>query len=296
MHLQTIVALTDFSAAAEQGLDRAALLASSHHARLRILYGAETIDPRFVDPQARLEQRARQLARRHDIVVTAVESSGDGVGDLLAEAGRADLLVVYGRMRLSWRKLWRGSGLSRILRSSPCPVLVVQSAPRGAYERVLVAANFSKVSGALLRYAGGLEADAWLEVYHAIDSRDEAKLRSAEASMKAVQRYRTEAPQHARHRMLQLTDAFDTRRNRVATVIGAGDPARQLAVQQESSGADLVAVGHTRRPAWVEFLVGGVAQRLVGGIGCDLLVFPRDYALPEGRAGAPGRGMSGQCA
>ena len=65
MRLQTIVALTDFSTAAEHALDRAALLAAEHKARLHLLFGAEQPDPKFVDPQARLAQRARQLARRH---------------------------------------------------------------------------------------------------------------------------------------------------------------------------------------------------------------------------------------
>ena len=54
MHLQTIVAITDFSAAAEQALDRAAMVAADHHARLRIHYGTDTPDPKFTDPHARL--------------------------------------------------------------------------------------------------------------------------------------------------------------------------------------------------------------------------------------------------
>ena len=75
MRLQTILALTDFSAQAEHGLERAAMLAATHNARLRILYGAETPNPKFVDSFARLEQRARQLARRHGVQVVAVNQA-----------------------------------------------------------------------------------------------------------------------------------------------------------------------------------------------------------------------------
>jgi len=93
MHLQTIVAITDFSAAAEQALDRAAMVAADHHARLRIHYGTDTPDPKFADPHARLEQRARQLARRHDVaVVAARQGTGDVVADALAATAGADLL------------------------------------------------------------------------------------------------------------------------------------------------------------------------------------------------------------
>ncbi|EER58756.1 UspA domain-containing protein, partial [Acidovorax delafieldii 2AN] len=53
MHLNTIVAITDFSAAAEHALDRAALVAASHRAWLRILYGADTPNAGLADPYAR---------------------------------------------------------------------------------------------------------------------------------------------------------------------------------------------------------------------------------------------------
>ncbi len=299
MHLQTIVALTivaltDFSAAAEQALDRAAMVAASHHARLRIFYGTDRPDPKFTDPHARLEQRARQLARRHDIAAVAGgRGTGDVVADALAAAAGADLLVMDRRTHCSWMHLLRSSPWARVLRGSRCPVLIVQNTPEGAYQHVLIAVDFSEAAGALVRYAGGLQAEARLELYHAIDRRDEARLRSAEASMQAIQTYRAEVREHARRKMLPLATAFDTRRNRVATVIGAGDPARQLAVQHEASGADLIAVGHTRRWTAMGWLMGSVAVRLVGGVQCDVLVFPRGYALQQGRMAAPKRTVSG---
>ncbi len=67
MRLHTIVALTDFSPAAEHALERAALLAGAHGAQLRILFAADGSVARFDDPQARLVQRARHLSRRHGL-------------------------------------------------------------------------------------------------------------------------------------------------------------------------------------------------------------------------------------
>ena len=294
MHLQTIVAITDFSAAAEQALDRAAMVAADHHARLRIHYGTDTPDPKFADPHARLEQRARQLARRHDVaVVAARQGTGDVVADALAATAGADLLVMDRRAHFNWGRLLRGSPWARVLRGSRCPVLIVQNAPKSAYRHVLVAVDFSETAWALVRYAGGLQGEARLELYHAIDRRNEAKLRSAEASMQAIQAYRAEVREQARQKMLPLATALDTRRNRVASVLGAGDPARQLAVQHEASGADLIAVGYQRRPAPVDWLMGSVAVRLVGHVQCDVLVFPRDYALREGRTTARNCAVSG---
>ena len=300
MHLNTIVAITDFSAAAEHALDRAALVAASHHARLRLLYGADTPNAGLADPHARLEQRARQLARRHGLAVTALAAEGDGAGGVVRQAlhaaADADLLVMDRRATSGWRQLLGGAVLARILRASHCPVLVVQRAVQGDYQRMLVAVDFSDASAALVRYAGGLQAEALLELYHAIDLRDEARLRSAEAPMAALQAYRTQMRERAQHRMLPLATAHHARRNRVATTIGAGDPARQLAVQHEATGADLIAVGHARRPALLEWLTGSVAGRLLGGVDCDVLVFPAGYAAPQGRGARPGCAVSGQSA
>ena len=296
MHLQTIAAFTDFSAAAEQALDRAALVAAHHGAGLRLRYCTDTPDPRFADPHARLEQRARQLARRHEVPVTAVaQGTGDVVRDALAASADADLLVLDRRAECGLWPLLRERALARILRGSRCPVLVVQRVPQGAYRRMLIAVDFSGASASLLRYAGGLQDDALLEIYHAVDLRDEAKLRSAEASAQALRAYRAQMLEQARRRMLPLASAYDARRNRVATAIGRGDPARELAVQGEASGADLIAVGYTRRPWLAEWLLGSVAGRLLGRVDCDVLVFPTGFALPQGRAVPAAHAREGLC-
>ena len=166
MRLKTVVAFTDFSAQAEQCLDRAALLARAHQAELRIVYGAEVPSPKFSDPFARLEQRGRQLARRHGITAVAVGGSGDLLGDALTQARDADLLVLDRRSHRAWPSFWRGSTVEQVIRRSTCPVLVVQQPAVDAYAQLLVAVDFSEVSRSLVRYASGLEAGAAMELFH----------------------------------------------------------------------------------------------------------------------------------
>jgi nucleotide-binding universal stress UspA family protein len=157
-----------------------------------------------------------------------------------------------------------------------------------------VAVDFSAASRPLVRYAGDFETGAALELFHAIDTHDEARLRSAEASTAAVQAYRREVLQYAQERLYRLSNVFDARRNRVGTLIGRGDLARQLTVQQESADADLVVLGQEHRSWLMELLRGSVARRLLAGcLQSDLLVVPHAYlgvmpgaaqpACPEGR-------------
>ena len=277
MRIQNILALTDFSIQAEHGLDRAAALAAAHGARLRILYACETPPLQLSDPMARLDQRARQLARRHGVEVSTIAGTGRLLEDGLTEAARADLMVAHGRMYRDGVVLPRRQLLYPLLRRSPCPVLVVQRPWQGAYARVLVSVDFCAASRPLVRYAGDLEAGAALELFHAIDTHNEARLRSAEASTAAVQAYRREVQQYAQQQLYRLSDVFEARRNRVGTLIGRGDAVRHLAVQQERIGADLVVLGQERRSWLMDWVRGSVPRKLLaGGMKSDLLVVPHD--------------------
>ena len=277
MRIQNILALTDFSIQAEHGLDRAAALAAAHGARLRILYACETPPLQLSDPMARLDQRARQLARRHGVEVSTIAGTGRLLEDGLTEAARADLMVAHRRMYRDGAVLPRRQLLYPLLRRSPCPVLVVQRPLQGAYARVLVSVDFCAASRPLVRYAGDLEAGAALELFHAIDTHNEARLRSAEASTAAVQAYRREVQQYAQQQLYRLSDVFEARRNRVGTLIGRGDAVRHLTVQQERIGADLVVLGQERRSRLMDWVRGSVPRKLLaGGMKSDLLVVPHD--------------------
>lgn len=281
MRMQSILTLTDFSSQAEHGLDRAAALAAAHGAQLRILYACETPPLQLSDPVARLEQRARQLGRRHGLPVTALHGAGQGVvADALQAAAQADLLVLDRRMQSGWHAWWRPCVLAQLLRRAPCPVLVVQQPAQGAYGHVLVALDAAPAVPALLRYAGALEGSARVELFQPCPVRGPCD---------ATLAYRSQEQWRVR-----LSDAFEARRNRVDLRVGGQDLARQLVVQQERVGADLIVLGHRRRGLLTETLRGAVARRLLQGVRCDVLVVPHDGASqPQERrqaVAAPGWG------
>ncbi len=187
---------------------------------------------------------------------------GGAADGVLRAAAQADLLVLDARMRRGWRSLWRGSLLMRLLRHSPCPVLVVREAPRGAYGHVLVDVDFSPASRAVVRYAGGLQASATMELFHGADRREPT----------VAQAYRQDVRRQARQRRVRLSDAFHARRNRVAMTTGTQDAVQQLVVQQQRTGADLLVLGglpHGLVRGWWQ---GRRVRRLLGGVDCDVLV------------------------
>ncbi|QPF75937.1 universal stress protein [Roseateles sp. DAIF2] len=290
--MHTILTLNDFSSAAEQALARAVLLARRHDAVLELAHLDGTGPP---DVGERLQRCAAMLARRHRLRVRCLGVL-DGETQLreILRARSIDLLV------LGWpeeqRHAWLFTPLARrLLRRQPCPLLVVRRPAERAYAKLLVAVELMAPQRALrlVEAAAALQPEAQLELFHAIGTRDEARLRAAEASYRSVLAYREALYRQARQHLLQLSDSLGARRNRLMYTLGRGDPARQTLVQQEHGGAELIVVGlRPPRPAWAGPLLGSTAATLLGRAGCDLLVWPQEQ---EG-APAPAQAASSPAA
>jgi nucleotide-binding universal stress UspA family protein len=226
---------------------------------------------------SRLAHAARNLGHRFGITVRPVAQTANTLAHVAQEASCADLLVLNHRRERTLASLLQGQPAERLVRLCRCPVLVTKTAPRRSYERILVAVDFTPASKRLVRLAWVLDSKAEVELFHAISSQNEARLRAAEASRRAIQAYRHECMRHARDRIFWLTDTFDSRRNRVLSAIGHGDPARQAVVQQDHVGADLLVVGKRRSSPIADFVFGSVAQRVLCWATSDVLVVPDDF-------------------
>lgn len=280
MHFDSILAVSDFTAQSAHALERAALLARQHQAVLRLIHLSETPNSFPADPIARLAQRARQLARRHEIAVHAFERSAS-LDAVLAEAHANTLLVMGPLSERCWKRFRLGTTLDQAVNGSACPLLVVKQAPLRPYERVLVAVDLSTRSRPLIDFARWFSNPQVLKLFHTIDTIEDGKLRSASVSPEAIQANRFGSRQHARDRLVHLvgglaapspactdpTLVFD---------VGNGDPAYSTALHQQATGADLVVVGKRRRSPLAQLFTGSVAQRLAKWADSDVLVAPLD--------------------
>ncbi len=273
MHFDSILAVSDFTAHAEHALERAAMLARQHQVTLRLIHLAEYPNTFLSDPIARLGQRARQLGRRHEIPVHALEASAS-LDEVLAEACASTLLVMGPSSQRSWKRFHRGTTLDQAVHGSLSPLLVVKQAPVKLYERVLVAVDLSPRSRPLIDFARRFSTPTVLKLFHAIDTIEDGKLRSVNVSRETIQANRLGSRLHARERLAQLIDGLDRDRHPLAFDVGNGDPAYSAALQQRATQAELVVVGKRRSSALVHFLTGSVAQRLAKWADSDVLVVP----------------------
>lgn len=278
MHFDSILAVSDFTADSEHALERAALLARQHQFPLRLIHFAEGQNPFPSDPIARLGQRARQLARRHEIAAHAIELSAS-LEDVLAEAHAATLMVMGPLSHRSWKRFHLGTTLDRAVHGSVSPLLVVKQAPVRPYERVLVAVDLSPWSTPLIDLARQLSTPALLKLFHAIDTIEDGKLRSVNVSSELIQSYRLSSRHQARERLAQLIGglAFTSptaNDPQLTFEVGNGDPAYSTALHQQATKADLVVVGKRPSSPLVQFFTGSVAQRLAKWAAGDVLIAP----------------------
>lgn len=273
MSFNAILAVSDFTAHSEHALERAALLAQQHRATLRLVFYAEERHPFLSDPIARLEQRARQLARRTHVTVHAVQKPCS-IDDVLTEARTADLLVMGPLTHRSWKKFHRGTTLDQAVHGSNCPLLVVKREPASVYERVLVAIDLSPLSTKLIDIGRRFCKTSELRLFHAIDTIEDSRLRMADASFESIQAHRIGSRLHARDRLSQLVGALDEQHPAFAYEIGNGDPAYAAALHQHATQAELVVVGRRKSSTLERLVTGSVAQRLAKWAQSDVLVAP----------------------
>ncbi|QHE77745.1 universal stress protein [Hydrogenophaga sp. PBL-H3] len=280
MHFDSILAVSDFTALSSHALERAAQLARQHQAILRLVHVAEGPTTFLTDPVARLAHRARQLARRHEISAHAIERSAS-LNEVLAEASASTLLVMGPLLQRSWKRFHLGTTLDQAVHGSVCPLLVVKQAPVRPYEKVLVAVDLSPHSKSLIDFASLFSAPTVLKLFHAIDTIEDAKLRSANVSPDVIQASRLGSRHQARDRLMQLVGGLTVERPASAGPplvfeVGNGDPAYSTALHQQATQADLVVVGKRRGSALTQFFTGSVAQRLAKWAAGDVLIAPLD--------------------
>jgi nucleotide-binding universal stress UspA family protein len=275
MNIRSILVVTDLSARENAAVERASQLALAHEATLKLMYVPAS--GRKVPPAAarRLADAARQLEEGLDLQVGTAPVKPGALDDLVAQARGMDLIVLPHRHERSTAAFFRGQPVLRLLRRSNRPVLVVRRSQRAPYGRVLVAVDFSETSEALVKVAARVATGAELEIFHAINTLDESKLRSAEAPEHAVRAYRQRRQLHAQQRIASLTGSLDARHHRVLAAIGRGDPGRQAVMRQEHTGAELVVVGKQHGTAWDDFFCGSVAHRIMSWGTSDVLVVPQ---------------------
>ena len=280
MALARIVCATDFSTDAARAARRAAILAREHAAALQLLHVVSR--PRL-DALRRWVRRPAGLPER--LVEAAHEKmqqgAGEGrvvIGDVVSSIARAaagvDLLVLGARGVNPLKDVVLGTTAERLIGSCAGPILVVRTAPQGAYRRVLAAVDLEPGSEAALDAALLLAPDATARAVHVYEVPFEGMLQRAGVSRDELKQHRLRAHRAATARIAALSRAACGDPHRFVGITQQGPAAAGIVHAQQKTGADLLVLLKRARSPAEKLVLGSVTRHVLPDVRCDVLLVP----------------------
>jgi nucleotide-binding universal stress UspA family protein len=286
----SILAATDLSQHASAAVARAGALASAHDWPLHL---AHVIHPGLLESlQVLLGLAPEELGEQHEASVLqamaallpATNQSADPLSqcsilhgkpaETLAQQARqlaARLLVVGAHGQGFFNALRLGRTATRLIRCSPCPVLVVKQAVAGNYRRVLVATDFFPPSVAALRLARELLPDATIVLLHAVETPFEGKMQHAGVASELIDRYRNDAEREGLTKLHELV-AREGLPADTEQLTRHGDIARLIVEEAQARDCDLIVVGKHGLGPIEDFLLGSTTLNVLRETDRDVLV------------------------
>ncbi len=289
--LKHILVATDLSAPSLPAVDRGFQLAAVSGAHCTVMHAlgleamallrgvlgdkSESVSARLVEEaQARLDALLQDPGRNRGVTATGVIDPGLA-GDAVparAQAEAADLVLVGTHGSGFLQRMLLGSTASRLLRKSRSPVLVVKQEPRGSYQRVLVAMDFSPASLASIRLARQVAPGADLLLLHVFEVPFEGKLHFAGVDELTVQQFRLEARERAVQQLHALAEQAGLAPADYTGLVLYGDAVRELMQHEERHQCDLIVMGKHGTHVTEELLLGSVTKRVLAESQADVLV------------------------
>ncbi|SDI46698.1 Nucleotide-binding universal stress protein, UspA family [Pseudomonas flavescens] len=276
----SVLLATDLSVRCDRALDRAAQLASEWQAMLvgvNVLEAAHAPDlvlgwagarddaslVRFAERQLQEDLSGRDVRVRLRIErgepVQAIARAARETGSALVVAGVASNEL--------WGRLLLGSTLESLTRQLPQPLLVVRQRPRGRYQRILVATDFSDSSRHALHAAARYFPDRELVLYHATEAPMSDRL---ERVIDDEVRQHIEEGDYAA--FLAASELPEHVRTHTRIVIEQGSLGASLSHYVREHAVDLVVMGTHGRSGLMSALLGSAARELLQWLPCDTLI------------------------
>jgi nucleotide-binding universal stress UspA family protein len=210
------------------------------------------------------------------VTINRVLASGPIVGAIRAQARamHADLLVMAPAEQ-TLRRLVLGATVTRIVRQSRSPVLIVRADASAAYRRPVVAIDFDDAAREVLMFVRRVLAEPGSRValLHVFDAPFEGLIYLS-PSEDAIRTYREQCRQRAQRNLLDLLADIGVDHRRWSRWLELGEPRNVIPAVTSALRADLVVLGTHARSIVGHALLGSVTADVLGRVSCDVLVVP----------------------
>jgi nucleotide-binding universal stress UspA family protein len=197
-----------------------------------------------------------------------------------------DLIIIATRGNIGFKHLTLGSTAERVVRYSPCPVLVMRGGDRekggrGKFSRgvlrfrkILVPIDFSECSMRGLTYAQAFASQFNSKLVLLNSVHFQYYVASDEYARYDLPRFMQYAEKTAREQMQDLVEKIDWGGLQVETSLQTGHAGQQICDGARDCAADLIVTSTHGRTGFKHVLLGSTAEYVVRHAHCPVLVVP----------------------
>jgi len=281
-----LLCATDLSSRADRALRRAGTLARDMSAELVLLSVVDDDQPaRLVESERRevgalLAEMSSAMQELEGLSPRLRVEAGDAFDTIIqvAEAERADLVVMGEHRKRLLRDVFVGTTIERVMRLGGRPVLMVNRSSERPYRQVLAAVDISEPSASALRAATrlGFAKRGDLTVFHAFLQPGRGSMVLAGLTSEAIAGHVTATAVQARTDVSQYLRGLDVDLGPQLPpiVVHEGTPAEALKETVARLSPDLVVMGTRAHGAIGRLLLGSTAEEALRTLECDVLAVP----------------------
>jgi nucleotide-binding universal stress UspA family protein len=292
IHMKNILCATDLSGPGNRTLSYGIGLAREFGSKLSVchviempataVYGEAFVDPveqQQISGKLAMEQ-IHKLMEGVDLEwepIIAVGHASDEINRMV-EQHRIDLVVSATHGRSGLKRLVLGSVTERLMRTLPCPLLVISARSGSArhvsyqgFQKILIGCDFSKMSNFALRFAVSLAQELASELHMAHVVEAYAYRESVVPEIVSEDEMQRVLNEFLEKRLAERVPEEAFHWCSPKTVLLDGRPDEALSIYARNQEIDLIVLG-TRGQGLVEtFLLGSTTDRLVRRAECPVL-------------------------
>jgi nucleotide-binding universal stress UspA family protein len=279
--ITAILVATDFSAAAQLAIRRAAQLGQEQQATLEMLHVIEEPLPgeeiHAVETLASAENKLAEIAVQllpEDVLRRSQVATGKDFVAIIrcARQAQASLIVIGAHGEHTLRDDVFGTTALKLARKASIPLLVVKQPAPAPYRRILAATDFSDASRRALEVALNIAPQAEIDLLHGYGIWGESRLSMAGAGPQERIDYRRQLESSVSTRLHEWLAGINLSGRHIDLHIREGHPATLITQSAVEFKSDLVAMGTTGRSGLPYILLGSVAEKVLHMVPCDTLV------------------------
>ncbi len=294
IELKNIICTTDFSDVSNAAIPFGIALAKQFGAKLFLchvidlssvaMYGEGFVAP--LEQETKIADYAhedlRKLIGDHPVDWEPLIPVGHTAGEIarLAEEKNADLVVSATQGRSGLKRFVLGSVTERLMRTLPCPLLVIRGPERDyvtsmdkeiGFQRILVGCDFSPYSELTFQYGVSLAQEFQSEVHLAHVIEPAAYKDLLRAPMEQTEGFEQDLRKKLNEKLAEMIPEEVHNWCTLKTTLLAGQPHEELTKYAAAHDVDLIVLG-VRGHSLVETLfVGSTTDRVVRKAPCPVL-------------------------